>query len=88
MALLVQHILRHPSGRVSFRRQYPPELRPFIPGPNGTGPTVLKVSLGQEGMVDALQGHAASTTARTYGAPTIAAKAEAIAKYPRFVVDE
>ena len=49
MALLVQHILRHPSGRVSFRRQYPPELRPFIPGPNGTGPTVLKVSLGQEG---------------------------------------
>lgn len=49
MATLVQHILRHSSGRVSFRRQYPPELRPFIPGPNGMGPTVLKVSLGQEG---------------------------------------
>lgn len=49
MAMLVHHILRHASGRVSFRRQYPPELRPFIPGPNGIGPTVLKVSLGREG---------------------------------------
>ncbi|OWK31793.1 tyrosine-type recombinase/integrase [Sphingomonas mucosissima] len=49
MAMLVKHILRHPSGRVSFRRQYPPELRQFIAGPGASGPTVLKVSLGKEG---------------------------------------
>ncbi|USU09931.1 hypothetical protein NF700_06625 [Sphingomonadaceae bacterium OTU29MARTA1] len=49
MAMLVQHILRHPSGRVSFRRQYPPELRPFISRAGGVGPIELKVSLGHEG---------------------------------------
>ena len=40
MGLLVKHIQDHPGGRKSFRRQYPPHLRPFLGG------TQLRVSLG------------------------------------------
>jgi hypothetical protein len=41
MGLLVKHIQDHPGGRKSFRRQYPPHLRPFLRG------TQLRVSLGR-----------------------------------------
>ncbi len=44
MPLVVKHTLRHPSGRVSYRRTYPPELRPFVPEQRRE----LKVSLGAE----------------------------------------
>jgi integrase len=37
----------------------------------------------EERMVDALQGHAPTSTGRTYGAPSLRAKAEAVAKLPR-----
>ena len=40
MGLLVKHIQDHPGGRKSFRRQYPPHLRPFLRR------TQLRVSLG------------------------------------------
>jgi integrase len=62
MAMLVKHILRHPSGRVSFRRPYPPELRSFIPGPGGKGPAELKVSLGREGSPGFLSRYEAALT--------------------------
>ncbi|MET3762697.1 site-specific integrase [Sphingomonas sp. UYEF23] len=41
----MQHILKHGTGRVSFRRAYPAALRPYIAGE----PVQLKVSLGMEG---------------------------------------
>lgn len=44
MGLYIMHILKHPSGRRSFRRVIPAELRPFC-----GGKTEHKVSLGQEG---------------------------------------
>ncbi|QDM40619.1 tyrosine-type recombinase/integrase [Altererythrobacter sp. TH136] len=44
MGLYIMHILKHRSGRRSFRRVIPEELRPFC-----GGKTELKVSLGQEG---------------------------------------
>ncbi|MEG8016614.1 recombinase XerD [Sphingomonas sp. LR55] len=40
----------------------------------------------EERMADAIQGHAATTEGRKYGAPTAAARAEAIEKIPRYVV--
>lgn len=40
MGLLVKHIQEHRGGRKSFRRQYPPHLRPYLSG------TQLRVSLG------------------------------------------
>jgi integrase len=40
----------------------------------------------EERLADAIQGHAPKTTGRTYGNPSLAAKAEAIAKLPRFEV--
>jgi integrase len=43
MALLVKNVLSHPSGRFSYRRVYPVELRPFIPG----SPTQYKRSIGR-----------------------------------------
>jgi integrase len=42
MPLLVKHILRHSSGRLSYRRYFALKLRPFIPG----SPAHLKKSLG------------------------------------------
>ena len=42
----------------------------------------------EERMADALQGHAPTTTGRAYGSPSMIAKAEAIAKLPRFEVAE
>lgn len=42
MGLLLQHILVHASGRLSYRRVVPEELRPFIPG----GKREYKVSVG------------------------------------------
>jgi len=41
MGWLVKHIQEHPGGRKSFRRQYPPHLRPYLSG------TQLRVSLGR-----------------------------------------
>ncbi len=43
MGLFVAYILSHASGRRSYRRVYPEELRPFIPG----GHREYKVSLGR-----------------------------------------
>lgn len=43
MGLLVPHVQHHKSGRKSFRRAYPPHLRPFLNG------TQLRVSLGRPG---------------------------------------
>lgn len=40
MAMLVKHILDHPGGRKSFRRQFPSHLRPYLSG------SQRKVSLG------------------------------------------
>ena len=40
----------------------------------------------EERMADAIQGHAATTEGRKYGAPSAAARAEAIEKIPRYVV--
>lgn len=42
MGIIVKHVQTHPkTGRLSFRRAYPPELQPFIPG----RPTQLRRSL-------------------------------------------
>jgi integrase len=41
----------------------------------------------EERMADALQGHAPTTTGRAYGAPSISAKAEAIARFPEFLIE-
>lgn len=48
VGIVVKHILKHPkTGRLSFRRAYPPELRPFIPhGAGKKAPQEHKVSLG------------------------------------------
>jgi integrase len=48
MGIIVKHVQSHPkTGRLSFRRAYPPELLPFIPaGRAGKAPAALKVSLG------------------------------------------
>lgn len=48
MGILVQHVQSHPkTGRLSFRRAFPPHLLPFIPaGPSGRAPVELKISLG------------------------------------------
>ena len=48
MGIVVKHILKHPkTGRLSFRRAYPPELRPFIRHAVGEkAPREHKVSLG------------------------------------------
>lgn len=43
MAILVKHTLIHGSGRVSFRRTIPPELRQFVP----ESPREFKRSLGK-----------------------------------------
>ncbi|BDW83730.1 integrase [Erythrobacter sp. Dej080120_24] len=40
----------------------------------------------EERLVDAIQGHAPKTTGRAYGSPSLAAKAEAIKKIPRFEI--
>jgi integrase len=40
----------------------------------------------EERMADAIQGHAATSTGRTYGSPSISAKSSAIEKIPRFSV--
>ena len=40
----------------------------------------------EERLADAIQGHAATTEGRKYGAPSAAARAEAIEKIPRYVV--
>jgi integrase len=47
MGIFVKHVARHPkTGRLSFRRAYPPELLSFIAtGRSGKGPTELKISL-------------------------------------------
>ncbi|WP_238542202.1 site-specific integrase [Sphingomonas sp. PAMC 26621] len=42
----------------------------------------------EERMADAIQGHAPTTTGRSYGGPSVVAKAVAIEKLPRFNVDE
>jgi integrase len=41
----------------------------------------------EERVVDAIQGHAPTTTGRKYGKPSVSALAEAIAKVPRFEVE-
>lgn len=41
----------------------------------------------EERLVDAIQGHAAKTTGRTYGSPSLVAKAEAIGKLPQFDIE-
>lgn len=48
MGILVQHVQSHPkTGRLSFRRAFPPHLLLFIPaGPSGRVPVELKISLG------------------------------------------
>jgi integrase len=56
MGLVVKHILRHASGRVSYRRVYPPELRPFLSGREH------KVSLGREGEPGFLSRYEAADT--------------------------
>lgn len=49
MAFLVRHVETHPrTGRLSYRRVYPTELRPFIPGNRRE----LKVSLGEKALTD------------------------------------
>jgi integrase len=49
MAFLVRHVETHPrTGRLSYRRVYPAELRPFIPGNRRE----LKVSLGEKALTD------------------------------------
>lgn len=40
----------------------------------------------EERLVDAIQGHAPKTTGRSYGSPSLAAKAEAVKKIPRFEI--
>ena len=47
MGILLKHVLTHSSGRISFRRAYPVNLRAHIPGE----PVELKVSLGLTGAV-------------------------------------
>lgn len=54
MGLLVKHILDHPGGRKSFRRQFPSHLRPYL------NRTQLKVSLGHPGDPDFLTNYAAA----------------------------
>lgn len=71
MPLLVQHILRHPTGRVSFRRAYPPELRPFVPGQRRE----LKVSLGDDKAPGFLSRYEAAAT--TYDATVSEARKHA-----------
>jgi integrase len=39
-----------------------------------------------EKMSDAITGHAAATVGRSYGAPTVEDMAEALKKFPRYVV--
>jgi hypothetical protein len=48
MAMIMKNVVVHPSGRVSYRRVYPANLRPFIPGE----PREFKVSLGRDGDSD------------------------------------
>lgn len=45
MGLILKHILEHSSGRLSYRRYFPDELRPHVPG----NKSVHKVSLGKRG---------------------------------------
>lgn len=47
MAVPVPYVQRHlKTGRLSFRRVYPPELRPFIDSKGAASPSELKKSLG------------------------------------------
>jgi integrase len=46
MGVMTKHVLKAASGRLSYRRTYPPDLRPFIPNEGGQPPRELKVSLG------------------------------------------
>lgn len=48
MGILLQHIVEHRSGRLSYRRVIPKDLRAFLPG----GKWEYKVSLGQRDGVD------------------------------------
>lgn len=41
----------------------------------------------EERIVDAIQGHSPKTTGRAYGSPSLAAKAEAVNKIPRFEIE-
>ena len=50
MGLLLKHILSHPSGRLSYRRVFPEEVRPFVPG----GRREHKASLGLQSSPDFL----------------------------------
>jgi integrase len=52
MCIVVKHTKKHSSGRVEYRRAYPPELRRFVPRPDGKGgegPREFKRSFGLEG---------------------------------------
>ncbi len=69
MPLAMKYTVVHAPGRVSFRRVYPVDLRPFIPAQ----PQELKVSLGRQGGVGLGTRHDAAM--RQYDA--IVAKARA-----------
>ncbi|MBN8839231.1 MAG: site-specific integrase [Sphingomonadales bacterium] len=46
MGIVVPHLKKHSSGRIEFRRAYPPSLLPFIPGKENQKWAEHKVSLG------------------------------------------
>lgn len=51
MAVPVPYVQEHAkTGRLSFRRVYPPELRPFIDSTGASGPIELKRSLGAKSL--------------------------------------
>jgi hypothetical protein len=49
MGLLVKHTKEHKSGRIEFRRAFPPELRDFIVDGGNAGRREHKVPLGTRG---------------------------------------
>lgn len=51
MGASVEYLQKDPrSGRLSYRRAFSPDLRPFIPSKNGVGPRELKRSLGAKSL--------------------------------------
>ncbi len=58
MGVMTKHVQRADSGRLSYRRAFPPDLKPFIQDESGRAPRELKVSLGTKD-ADSADFHAA-----------------------------